>query len=212
MPTDTSNYLKSYYQSLYKEYGDSHKAVQHVSKEAQNVRFDIFLKLISKKSKVIDLGCGLADMLIYFRENGFQGEYLGYDLVPEFIESAKNKFANDQKAEFAVFDIYQDDIAKGYDHILISGVFNNKMSDNLAFLDFTIAKSFSSARKSVVFNALSTYVDFFDDSLFYVSPVTLLDEFKRNLTPFIFLKHDYVTKENGFPYEFTMKLSKKADS
>lgn len=211
MPTDTSNYLKSYYQSLYRKHGDSHKAVQHVSKEAQNVRFDIFLNLISKHSKIIDLGCGLADMLTFFRANGFKGEYLGYDLVPEFIELANNKFANDQKAKFAVFDIYQDDIATGYDHVLISGVFNNKVNDNLAFLDFTIAKSFYSAESSVIFNALSTYVDFFDDSLFYVSPVTLFDKFKQTLTPFISLRHDYVTKENGFPYEFTMKLSKKAD-
>ena len=208
MPTDTSNYLKLYYQSLYKEHGDSHKAVQHVSKEAQNVRFAIFLKLISKNSKVIDLGCGLADMLTYFRENGFQGEYLGYDLVPEFIELAKNKFSNDQKAEFAVFDIYQDDITKGYDHVLVSGVFNNKMNDNLAFLKLTLEKSFSSCRKSVIFNALSSYVDYQDDDLFYISPVDVFNICKLTLTPFISLKHDYVTKLDGFPYEFSMQLSK----
>ncbi|MCZ2721221.1 class I SAM-dependent methyltransferase [Marinomonas sp. 15G1-11] len=211
MTTKTNNALKAYYQLLYKEYGDSHKSVQHVSKESQNVRFAIFLSMIASNSRVIDLGCGLGDMLLYLRENGFTGEYLGYDFVPEFIDSAKSKFANDGKAAFAVFDIYQNELARHYDHVLISGVFNNKMNDNAGFMNLAIAKSFSSCKKSVIFNALSTYVEFEDTSLFYVNPMSVFDEYKRNLTPYIHLKHDYVTKPNGFPYEFTMQLSKGVD-
>ena len=48
MTTDRANSLKSYYQGLYAQFGDSHQSVQHVSKEAQNVRFKIFLEQISK--------------------------------------------------------------------------------------------------------------------------------------------------------------------
>ncbi|MGS0534965.1 methyltransferase domain-containing protein [Pseudoalteromonas sp. SaAl2] len=91
MTTDRANSLKSYYQGLYAQFGDSHQSVQHVSKEAQNVRFKIFLEQISKTSRVIDLGCGLGDMLAFFRDNGFTGEYLGLDFVPEFINSAEKK-------------------------------------------------------------------------------------------------------------------------
>ena len=208
MTTKTSNILKSYYQSLYKEYGDSHKSVQHVSKESQNVRFAIFLDMISSSSRVIDLGCGLGDMLLYLRKNGFTGEYLGYDFVPEFIDVASAKFSSDAKAQFEVFDIYKDEIAQGYDHVLISGVFNNKMTDNIGFLTLTLQKSIRQCEKSVVFNALSTFVEFKNEALFYVSPLELFELCKTTMTPFVSLKHDYVTKPGGYPYEFTMQLSK----
>lgn len=208
MVTLNKKSLKSYYQELFHTYGDSPHSVQHVSKAAQNVRFLIFINEISKTSSVVDLGCGLGDMLEYFRSNGFEGEYLGLDFVPEFINTAKQKFSNDSKARFEEFDIYHDPFPEGIDHVLISGVFNNKIEDNLSFLRLAISKSFASCNKSVIFNALTSYVEYEDPILFYVNPLSLFDEFKRSLTPLITLKHDYVTKENGFPYEFTMCLIK----
>ena len=203
--------LKAYYQKLYQQHGDSHHAVQHVSKAAQSVRFKIFLEQIPHDSNIIDLGCGLGDMLAYFRLHGFTGDYLGYDFVPEFINSAKNKFVDDAKAKFEVFDIFKNSMSDKYDYVLISGVFNNKLDDNLTLIMQTLDKSFSSCKKSVIFNALSSYVEYEDPTLFYINPINLFDDCKKNLTPFIDLKHDYVTTKGGFPYEFTMKLSKKAN-
>ncbi|HEA15483.1 hypothetical protein LCGC14_1540930 [marine sediment metagenome] len=211
MTTDSHQALKAYYQKLYQQHGDCHHAVQHVSKAAQNVRFKIFLEQIPLDSNVIDLGCGLGDMLAYFRLHGFTGGYLGYDFVPEFINSAKNKFVDDAKAQFEVFDIFKNSMSEQYDYILISGVFNNKLDDNLTFIMQTLDKSFLSCKKSVIFNALSSYVEYEDPTLFYINPINLFDECKQNLTPFIDLKHDYVIKKGGFPYEFTMKLSKEAN-
>lgn len=212
MTTGQSESLKSYYQGLYAKFGNSHQSVQHVSKEAQNVRFKIFLEQISNKSRVVDLGCGLGDMLAFFRDNGFTGDYLGLDFVPEFIYSAEKKFSDDRKSKFKLFDIHSDAMPLGYDHVLISGVFNNKTTDNFSFMKSALTKSFAACEKSVIFNALSTYVEYEDPTLFYIDPMVIFDMCKQEMTPFVNLKHDYVTKIGGYPYEFTLSLYKESFS
>lgn len=203
--------LKTYYQKLYQQHGASHNAVQHVSKASQQVRFAIFNNFINEHDSIIDLGCGLGDMLGYLREKGFKGRYLGCDFVPEFINFAKQAYSDDKRAEFIEFDIFKQQLPNDYDHILISGIFNNKMADNFAFLSHTLEMSFNACRRSVIFNALSDFVEFQDPELFYISPLTLFEHCKKQLTPYVLLKHDYVTKQGGFPYEFTMQLNKQAE-
>ncbi|WP_372766441.1 class I SAM-dependent methyltransferase [Pseudoalteromonas sp.] len=202
--------LKQYYQELFKTHGANHNAVQHVSQQSQEVRFALFNTLIDVSDDVIDLGCGLGDMLPYLRKNGFKGNYLGCDFVPEFIAFANKLYADDSKARFIEFDINKDPLPENYHHVLISGIFNNPMDDNLSFIKNTLTKSYNACLSSVIFNALSDYVDYQDSELYYVSPLLLFDYCKRSLSPFVSLTHNYVTKDGGFPYEFTMQISKSA--
>ena len=57
------NNLKEYYQNLYKKNGDSPKSVQHRSKLDQYKRFQILTSHIKRDQSVVDLGCGLGDLL-----------------------------------------------------------------------------------------------------------------------------------------------------
>lgn len=199
--------LKAHYQRLFAKAGDSPAAVQYSSLDSQVVRFAILSEYIDKDSDLIDLGCGLAGMLPFLRKNGFTGRYLGCDFVPEFISHARAKYSEDKKAEFREFDIFKHELPEGYDYVLISGIFNNKIRDNISFIFTALGESMRKVKRGVVFNALSTYVEYQDPELFYIDPMYLFDYCKRNLTPYISLKHDYITKPGGFPYEFTMCLS-----
>jgi len=203
--------LKAHYQNLFAKSGDSVEAVQYPDTDSQRVRFSILSRGLASDSSIIDLGCGLGDMLPFLRENGFTGRYLGCDFVPEFINLAKQKYADDEMANFIEFNILTDDIPSGFDHVLISGIFNNKIDNNMEFISTCLNKSMPKAAKSIRFNALSDYVDYKEEHLFYISPVYLFDYCKKNLTAYVNLKHDYLTKPNGFPYEFTMMLSHKGE-
>jgi len=203
--------LKAHYQNLFAKSGDSVESVQYPDTDSQRVRFSILSQGLAKNSSIIDLGCGLADMLPFLRENGFTGRYLGCDFVPDFITLAKQKYANDDMADFLELNILADEIPSGFDHVLISGIFNNKIENNLEFISSCLSKCMPKAEKSVRFNALSDYVEYKDEHLFYISPVYLFDYCKKNLTAFVNLKHDYLTKPNGFPYEFTMTLSHQGE-
>ncbi len=207
----TPEQLKVYYQQLYKQHGDTPASVQHVSRSAQNVRFKIFHEFIDNQSSVLDLGCGLADFLVYLRQNNHQGHYLGCDFVTEFISRNNQVFMEDELSKFYELNLLEADFPQGYDVVAMSGIFNNVLTCNEVFLMKTLEKAFAVANHTVIFNALSSYVEYQDDTLFYVDPIKLFHHVKSHLTPFVQLKHDYVTKPDGFPYEFTMVLKKVGD-
>ena len=79
--------LKAHYDELYRRYGASHQAVQWSSRETQERRFEVLCDVIEPADSVIDVGCGLGDLLGYLRQRkGFTGRYLGLDFVPGFVE------------------------------------------------------------------------------------------------------------------------------
>lgn len=42
-------------------------------------------------SRIVDLGCGTASILRYLGNMGFDGEYVGYDLNPKYLELARER-------------------------------------------------------------------------------------------------------------------------
>jgi SAM-dependent methyltransferase len=196
--------LRAYYLERYAAFDHSLTAVQHESKEGQEGRFQLLSKQISPDSMVVDVGCGFGDLLPFLRRQGFKGRYVGLDFVDEFIEVARNA-QPDSMARFEVFDILGPDPLPACDVAVQSGIFNNAMpeGDNQRLLETTLIKMAGACRDGFAFNALSTLVDFRDPALHYFDPgevVTLC----RNLTPFVSMRHDYVLREGGYPYEFTV--------
>jgi SAM-dependent methyltransferase len=203
-----SDKIKKHYLQLYKKYGDSSQSLQFSDRASHFKRFEILLSISAEINSLIDLGCGLAHLFEYMIHKGYKGKYLGLDFLPEFIASNIGKYKDYQQAKFHVFDIKNDDLPNSYDFIVLNGVFNNKMDDNELFMLHSIEKMFKACEKGVAFNAMSTYVEYFDENLYYSNPVEIFDFCKKNLTKKIVLRHDYVVKEYGFPFEYTMYLYK----
>jgi SAM-dependent methyltransferase len=201
--------LKAHYDQLYRLHGASHQAVQWSSRETQERRFDVLCDVIGPNDSVLDVGSGLGDLLGYLRQRkGFTGRYLGLDFVPGFVAHGREVYAGDSGARFEELDVRSQRLPSDYDVVVTSGIFNNAVADNWGFLTSTVASMFSAARRRVAFNALSTYVDYRDSGLFYCDPLQLFDHLKRQLTPLVTLRHDYLVKPNGVPFEFAMYLSK----
>lgn len=200
--------IKKHYKKLYEINGEAPASLQWSNRETQIKRFEILSQVSDNLRSVIDLGCGLGDFYSYLK-NKFKIEaYLGLDFVEEFIQVAQKRFADDINAQFQLFDITKQNLPTNYDYILLSGVFNNKTDDNENQMYNSITKMFESCKKGVAFNAMSTYVDFFDEKLFYVNPLEVFDFCKKNLTRKVTLRHDYLVKENSIPFEFTIYLYK----
>lgn len=201
--------IKAHYGELYRRYGASHQAVQWSSRETQERRFDVLCDVIASGDSVIDLGCGLGDLLGYLRERkGFRGRYLGLDFVPDFVEHARKAYAADAAASFAEFDITKDALPGDYDVVVTSGMFNNRIDDNWTFLLHTVQRMFGAANKSAAFNVMSSYVDYEDPALFYCDPLRLFDQLKREVSPLVTLRHDYRVKPESVPFEFSVYLRK----
>lgn len=206
------NNLKAYYKNLLEQHGDSPLAVQHINSASQYKRFEILSAIDNNAQSIIDLGCGLGDMYQYLQNNNFDGRYLGLDFLDDFIKLANDKFdsSNKKNVDFQVCDLNKDDIPSGYDYILLSGVFNNKMENNKEFMFNTLKKMFTSANKGIAFNVMSTYVDYQDEQLYYSDPLEVFDYCKRHLSSAVTLKHDYLVKADSIPYEYTIYVYKQA--
>ncbi len=201
------NDTSKHYKELFKKHGVDAKSVQWSDKESQFKRFEALLQVENEISSIIDLGCGFGDLYEYLQLNNFNGKYLGLDNVDEFIDAAKERFS-DGTAEFKKFDINTSKIPKGYDYIILSGVFNNKFDGNRDFMINTINEMFKKCEKGIAFNAMSTYVDYQADDLYYTNPLEIFDYCKLNLTRKVVLKHDYIVKKGSIPFEYTIFLYK----
>lgn len=198
--------LRSHYRSLFDQHGPSPHAVQWSSVDTQVNRFRILAEAMGPSESVVDLGAGLGDFLGYLRqERGFSGRYEGLDLVPEFVEYAQRRYGEDRLATFRACDVTSDTLPNA-DVYVSSGLFNNRTDDNWGYLTQILGRMFEHARRAVIINALSTYVDYQDEGLYYCDPLALFDHVKRTLTRRVTLRHDYLVKEGSIPFEFTMVL------
>ena len=202
------NSLKEHYQKLFSEHGNSSASVQYSDSVSQYKRFEILSGISTEIKSMVDVGCGLAHLYDYMKTQGFDGKYLGLDFVPEFIEADKKNYVADPKTSFQVFDIVNDAFPTGYEYVFLSGVFNNKMPNNKEFMLNAITKMFDACSKGLAFNAMSTYVDFMADNLYYTNPLEVFDFCKKNLTKKVTLRHDYLVKENSIPFEYAIYLYK----
>ena len=150
-------------------------------------------------ASILDVGCGLAHYYEFLRERGTKVSYVGYDLVPPFIEADRERFP---EATFEVRDVTRG-VAHETDYVVMCQVFNRtfESSDNVEVAKKAIEVTFASARIGVSIDMLSKYVNYEEPHLTYFSPEEMFS-FAKTLTPFVKLRHDYL------PPHFTLFLYK----
>ena len=154
------------------------------------------------EASVLDFGCGTGHLLrVLERDFQFRGHYVGFDLSAEMIELARSC---NPRGTFQRRDIFKEGVGQDFDFVLVSGVFNNRLPDNMVFLHEALRLLFSHTRRALSFNALSNYVDFMDEGLFYADPEKVFAFCKEELSPSVALRHDYLVKDDSIPFEFTI--------
>ena len=89
---------------------------------ANSFREKIVKKHIKKTyAKVLDVGCGPAEILNHFPKI----QYYGYDINPNYIDSAKKKFTNRGKFFCGKFTKNEIKHLPKFDHILLLGVLHH---------------------------------------------------------------------------------------
>ncbi|QFT77190.1 trans-aconitate 2-methyltransferase [Erythrobacter sp. THAF29] len=195
--------LAKHYSELVKKHGDAAESAQYADRGTQERRMEVLCEIgVTKSSKVLDFGCGTGQMLSLLKRTiGFEGEYVGYDISPEAIKFARNAHP---EGRFEVRDIIAEPAEESFDYVLVSGVFNNLITDNRGFFETISRTLMAQARKGYAFNMLSRYVDYLDEGLFYEDPAYAFQFCKEELSPLVSLRHDYAVREGSMPFEFTI--------
>ncbi len=171
------------------------KIVGWSNKENQDKRFEVITQALDFNDlSVLDVGCGVGDLVGYLNNNKINSHYYGIDLHKEMVRMAKEKFAT------ANFDCLELSEVEGkYDVVVASGPFNLLVSNNIAYVQDVIAKMYQVANKAVAFNLLSSFAPFglrFSD-FYYYSPTEIFNYCMKKYKNVV-IRHDYLPHDFQF--------------
>jgi SAM-dependent methyltransferase len=193
------------YNDRYEMHGRDVRTVGWGSTSDQLLRFENLFRGLNPTGKIIlDLGCGLGDLVGYLHDctkGNFR--YIGIDLSEKLIEDSRRKWQGDN-IEFRVGDIFDYADSKQPDIAVQSGALTLKIDNNETYARQVINKMFSLSTEAACLNFLSTYVDFQFEKNYHYSPEAMFS-YAKSLTRWVNLHHDYPL------WEFTLQLRKSAN-
>ncbi len=197
---ETRKTTLKHYTPRVNELWENYKILDWGDKESQFKRFEIFSSQLTLKDKsLVDIGCGLGDLIRYLKQvDNIPNYYLGTDLVEEMIALAKKQQPN---LDFRCFDIFAKDSKQKFDVVFSSGIFNLNTGNNLEFFGHVLKSlpKFTHATSTVVFNFLHERTVSKYDHCFYYNP----EELVSLATAFY---DDVQIIDNYLPNDFTLIL------
>jgi SAM-dependent methyltransferase len=186
--SDKDNIINRYRNRL-QQFGPGIKSLASGTVERRNIRFGLLSNVGELEgATILDIGSGLGDFYQYLKDRKIKVDYTGYDLSPDLISIAKEKFP---EATFEVRDIQAEGIAGRYDYIVSSQTFNFRLAneDNNELIKTCLKISLESCNKGLCFDFITSYVDYREDHLFYYSPEELFT-YAKSLTKRVSLSHE----------------------
>jgi len=164
---DRKKHIEAYYKPKIGKGLPDFEVLGWESKEAQYMRFEILTSNVDiRNKKILDVGCGLGNLLEYLMDKGINVEYTGVDILEDMIKSVKSK---NLPGKFYCMDIFKENPfgMKNFDIIYTSGIFNLNMGNNMEFLKKAFGRFVELAKEKVVFNLLDQDSPNKEDTYYY---------------------------------------------
>ena len=178
---------------LLEKEGATVKAVGWRTRENQRLRFAQLVRALELGDQPFtanDLGCGLADLYGYLKDEGLpMSGYRGYDLSEKMLAAAGKRVGDDGEL------VRADRVTEDADYSFACGIFNTKLDATdeqwLEYMKSVIANLDERSERGFAFNSLTTYVGYREDHHFYGDPAELFRFCKEEISPRVTLLHDY---------------------
>lgn len=162
--------IRTYYEPKMIAGQPDYKMLGWESREAQQARFEVLKQNVELCGrKILDVGCGLGNLLEYLECTDTCPEYTGVDILPGMIEKAKAKKLS---GTFYCMDIFKEDAFedRAFNVVYASGIFNLNLGNNREFLLKAVNEFFRLADEAVAFNLLHFKSPDRDDRYSYFDP------------------------------------------
>ena len=189
-PVPNQQVVRDFFQLHMQLYGDDWRALGWQSHYTQQRRFAVLAEVGPLAHKrVLDVGCGLGHLYEYLQAQGIPVTYTGYDLLPDMIKRARQRFP---EVHFEVQDVLQGLGEERFDYILSSGAFNVNFGDNIHAVQQVLRDMVQHCTEGVAINFLKRTADASDDPIFqYYHPRDML-AFCQTLCPRVRLREGYL--------------------
>lgn len=193
---DSSNAL---YDEAFARGKNRHSRVCWDDASRQYHRFaEIYRSMDASDCSVLDVGCGNGEFLRFLHFMGFTGSYTGVDINDSLLNEARESFPSHQ---FIKADILTDRLEE-HDVVVMSGLFNLNFGQDISFAYDFVATMYSRCKHRTIFNALTSHVNFREESMFYLDPSALMSFIITNISPRVEIRHGFV------PYNYTVSIPK----
>lgn len=150
--------------------------VDWASPAHQHIRFDVLIDHVPLGGKsILDVGCGVGDLLGHLKTRQIDCQYHGVDLLEEMTMQARKRYPT---GRFETLDIFADPAplpAEAFDVVFASGTFNLHLDNHDAFLVHAVHRMLMLSRDVVAFNLLHTRMPDQCDYCVYFDPAHVLD-------------------------------------
>lgn len=198
-----SNEIKKQYQEKFEKYGVDPRSLFWKGKGAAHQRFrQMWAEIDFNNKSVLDIGCGFGEMAKFLDKRYENVRYTGVDIVPEFVNNAREKFPHHT---FHALDYFENPIEEKFDIVMASGTLNSNFGtkeDNMVFRKKAIKVMFEHTNKVMVFNMLGAHPQLENEdenNVWYADSLEILD-YCLSLTRRVLLRHHY------HPMDFTVFL------
>ena len=192
------------YNERFDRFGRDLRTVGWGNRADQELRFDVLFRGLEPKGKtILDVGCGLGDLIPFLQERtGGDFRYIGIDIAERLVEDARELYGGEDRLFFHG-DIFQTDLPR-VDIAVLSGALSLRVKNISVYAKQTLEQMYALSKEAACLNFLSKYADYELEKNMHYKPETvltwgLLAAHKVNL------HHDYPL------YEFTIQLFRNGD-
>lgn len=170
--------------------------------DTQIARFEVLLRHVDLAGKsLLDVGCGLGDLIDFLQQRKIPVQYTGVDVVEEMLVRARQGHPQERFLRADLFAETGEDPLKGetFDVVFCSGALNLNLGNNLEFLPRALWRLRNTAREFLMVNFLRARTSLSDPMYFYYRP----DDVLGILQPLV--GEDHVEMIDGYlPNDFTV--------
>ncbi|MCK5113472.1 MAG: class I SAM-dependent methyltransferase, partial [Phycisphaerae bacterium] len=163
--------------------------------ETQQLRFEILTKNVALRGQsLLDVGCGLGDLVTYLEKQNVSVDYTGVDVVEQMVERAEHLHPS---RRFECADIFNNPAAldgEKFDVVFCSGAMNLDLGNNLEFAKVALPAMLSHTRGTLAVNMLHARIPAGEPQYFAYNPDYILSILKP-LCSEVQLLDDYLVND-----------------
>jgi SAM-dependent methyltransferase len=194
--------IRAHYDHRFSPEKANHEILDWASAASQQRRFEVLVENVDLAGmKLLDVGCGLGDLLALLQRQGIEVDYTGVDILQRMIDHCRKRF---DTGRFLQADIFSSEAFEPgqFDLVFTSGAFNLDLGNNLDFLPVAIDRLLELSRRYVVFNLLHARWPKPEPGYFFYDPQFVLRHLARRKLA-VRLIDDYL------PNDFTVICRKR---
>ncbi len=184
MPGHRIRSIRRHYEPRVAPSRPSYEILDWSSREAQEARFGVLLRVLRETfpqppaPRLLDVGCGIADLAGYLEKHRFPVRYVGADIALKVLAEARRRYPGRSLLAADVFAAPPFP-AQVFDACYCSGVFNLDLGNNAAFAVQALPRLLALAGRLAVANFLHQRCTRKYLSCYYFDPDYLVGEMSR---------------------------------